>query len=107
MRLRRGGWLAQDSGQGMVEYAVILALASVGIVVALLVLQDSIGGTFQGTAHEIDAVAGGPPEILPGQPLGGGGTETGYGSGHHHGRGNGKGNSGYGNGNGGPNGRKQ
>jgi len=107
MRLRRAGWLAQDSGQGMAEYALILALASLGVVFALLILQDSIGTTFQGTSQRIDAATAG---------AGGGGTETGAGrpgtadgadgGGYGHGHGNGKGNSGNGYGNGGPNGKK-
>ena len=116
MRLRRAGWwLAQDSGQGLVEYALILALASVGLVFALLILQNSIGTTLQDTSQRIDAAtAGAGGQAIPGEPLGGG-TETGAvnpggadggGNGHGHGHGNGKGNNGNGNGNGGPNGRK-
>ena len=111
MRLRPS-WLGQDSGQALIEYALILALASLGIVSALILLQASLGDTMQATGHRIDAVAGGPAgQALPGEPVGG---ETGsagppgYGGGDEAGRpaghGNGKGNGGNGYGNGGPNG---
>jgi Flp pilus assembly pilin Flp len=71
MRLRAGR-LVQDSGQALIEYALILALASLGIVSALMILQDSLGNSMQASSHQIDAAAtghaGGP---LPGEPAGG------------------------------------
>jgi hypothetical protein len=117
MPSRRGSRLADDSGQGLVEYALILALASLGMVFALVILQDSIGNSMLGSSRQIDAAAAGAPTTLPGDPSG---TETGdrganagsgadpgdYSDGKSHGHGNGKGNSGSGRGNGGPNGRK-
>lgn len=118
MPSRRGSRLADDSGQGLVEYALILALASLGMVFALVILQDSIGNSMLRSSRQIDAAAAGAPG-LPGDPSGAG-TETGdggasagagadqgdYGDGKGHGHGNDKGNSGNGHGNGGPNGRK-
>jgi Flp pilus assembly pilin Flp len=100
--------LFQNSGQALVEYALILALASLGIVSALMILQGSLGNTMQASGHQIDAAAGGPA----GQPAGGEtgaaapspGGDGGYGTGGP--AGHGKGNSGNGNGNGGPNRRK-
>ncbi|MGN6391434.1 MAG: Flp family type IVb pilin [Gemmatimonadales bacterium] len=105
-----------ERGQGLVEYSLILAVASVGVMVALLILRDSLGNTFAGTRAKIDAAAtaNAPSDGggVAGQPSGGdpatsdpssGGDHRGR---HGHGHGNGKGNSGYGNGNGGPNGRK-
>jgi Flp pilus assembly pilin Flp len=102
--------LVQDSGQALIEYALILALASLGVVSALMILQGSLGNTMQASGRQIDAAAGGPA----GQPAGGetevaappAGEDGGYGTGGPAGHGNGKGNSGNGNGNGGPNGRK-
>jgi Flp pilus assembly pilin Flp len=116
MRPRRGGWLVPDSGQAMVEYAVILALTSLAIVSALLLLRASIGNTISGSSRQVDAAGSGggyaPGTGSTGAVPGGAATGTdgvevgdgggGYGKGH----GNGKGNSGNGNGNGGPNGRK-
>jgi len=107
MRLRPRR-LVQDSGQALIEYALILALASLGIVSALMILQGSLGNSIQASGRRIDAVAGGPA----GQPAGAesgaaGGTAAGDEDGGTGGpAGHGKGNSGNGNGNGGPNGRK-
>jgi Flp pilus assembly pilin Flp len=105
-----------DSGQALVEYALILALASLGIVSALMILQGSLGNSMQASSHQIDAATGGAAgSQLSGQPAGGetgaarpatGGEDDGDGTGGPAGHGNGKGNSGNGNGNGGPNGRR-
>jgi Flp pilus assembly pilin Flp len=103
--------LLQNSGQALVEYALILALTSLGIISALMILQGSLGNSMRATGQRIDAAAGGPA----GQPVGGQpgaagqgtrGDDGGYGTGGPTGHGNGKGNNGNGNGNGGPNGRK-
>jgi len=55
---RRAEQLAQDSGQALVEYALILAAASVGIMVALLILRNSIGTTVEATGNrdKLDAL---------------------------------------------------
>jgi Flp pilus assembly pilin Flp len=52
---RRAPWSAQDAGQGLVEYAVILGLTSLCIVLALLVLRASIANSVQGTTGTIEA----------------------------------------------------
>ena len=44
MRLRAGR-LVQDSGQALIEYALILALASLAIISALMILQGSLGNS--------------------------------------------------------------
>ena len=106
---RRGSWLAQDDGQGLVEYALILALTSLGMVLAVLLLRDSLGSPVRGSSNSLDAItaeapaaadpggaAGGP--LDPGQPAGAGGGSSGEGGG------NGKGNNGLGEGNGGSDG---
>ena len=109
MRPRRDGWLVQDSGQALIEYAVILALTSLAIVSALLLLRASIGNTISNSSRQVDA-AGSTGGYAPGTgsavaaPGGAGAGTDGAGSGKGHG--NGKGNSGNGYGNGGPNGRK-
>lgn len=69
----------QDSAQALVEYALILALASVGVVFVLLILQDSIGATFQGTSTRLNAASTTP--ALPPDGGSAGGTETGAGAG--------------------------
>ena len=71
MRLRAGR-LVQDSGQALVEYALILALAALAIISALMILQRSLGNSMQASSHEIDAAAGGRAgELLRGEPAGG------------------------------------
>lgn len=67
--------LVKRSGQALVEYALILALASLGIISVLIVLQRSVGGTLLGTGRRLDAAVGAPAgEARPGEPLG---AETG------------------------------
>ena len=71
MRLRAGR-LAQDSGQALIEYALILALTALGIVSALIILQRSLGNSMQASSHQLDAAAEGRAgELLPGEPAGG------------------------------------
>ena len=86
----RAGRLVQDSGQALIEYALILALAALGIVSALMILQGSLGNSMQASSQRIDAAA----EGRAGEPLPGAGSPAG------------RGNSGSSNGNGEPNGRK-
>jgi Flp pilus assembly pilin Flp len=131
--LRRAGrrWRC-ERGQGLVEYALILAVASVGMGVALLLLRDSLGDNMAQTGNRIDSVSSsGLTGVIAGSPGGsssgtasgapsGGSSQTpatpsdggssgnqgNSGNGNNGQHGNGKGNSGQGNGNGGPNGRK-
>jgi Flp pilus assembly pilin Flp len=74
MPSRRGSRLVDDSGQGLVEYALILALASLGMVFALVVLQDSIGNSMLGSSRQIVAASTGEAstQLLRGGPSGGG-----------------------------------
>lgn len=75
MRLRRTPWISDDSGQGLAEYVVILALASLGIVFALLLLRNSIGTTMHGTTSQIQAATSGHGGAAdPGGGAGGAGT---------------------------------
>ena len=41
---------SDESGQGLVEYALIIALVAVGLIAILLVLRNSIGNTFNNAA---------------------------------------------------------
>ena len=100
---RRGTWLAQDDGQGLVEYALILALTSLGMVMAVLLIRDSLGSPVSNSTGKLDAItAEAPASGGPGAPAGGsldpedpagaaGGSQGGgYGKGNH-GRGVGNG----------------
>ena len=89
---RRARWLAQDDAQGLVEYAVILALTSLGMILALMLLRDSISSPVQGSSNQLDGLTASPP---------GAGDPGGLGGGSQQGRpahGNGQGNNGQGNG---------
>jgi pilus assembly protein Flp/PilA len=36
----------EDAGQGLTEYALILALVSIGLIAVLVIFRDAIGGIF-------------------------------------------------------------
>jgi pilus assembly protein Flp/PilA len=42
------------SGQGLVEYALIIALVAVGLIAILLVLRNSIGNVFYNAAGQLN-----------------------------------------------------
>ena len=42
--------LREEAGQGLVEYALIIALIAVGLIAILLVLRNSIGNVFNNAA---------------------------------------------------------
>lgn len=49
-----------ESGQGLTEYALVIALVSIGLIAVLVIFRDSIGRVF-------DRIA----EVLDGAPEGG------------------------------------
>ncbi len=46
--------LDDESGQGLVEYALIIALVGVGLIAILLVLRNSIGNVFKNAASQLN-----------------------------------------------------
>jgi len=40
-------WLRREEGQGMAEYALIIALVAVVLIGALVILQEDIQGVFE------------------------------------------------------------
>ncbi len=46
---------SDDSGQGLVEYSLIIALVAVGLVAALGLLKDDIEEIFGAIGDELDA----------------------------------------------------
>lgn len=49
----------EESGQGLTEYALILALVSIGLIAVLVVFRDAIGGIFDRIAQ---VLTGAPSE---------------------------------------------
>ena len=97
--LRRWGLCAR--GQGLIEYAFILALVAGGLVSVLLLLRTSAENTYNGVGNNLSqVVCDGTAGCVATET---GGTSTG-GSTSSGGNGNGNGNKGNGNGNGGGNG---
>ncbi|HEY9505214.1 MAG TPA: Flp family type IVb pilin [Gemmatimonadales bacterium] len=45
---------SEDTGQGLVEYALIIALVAVGLIAILLVLRNSIGNVFNNAATQLE-----------------------------------------------------
>jgi pilus assembly protein Flp/PilA len=45
---------SDETGQGLVEYALIIALVAVGLIAILLVLRNSIGNVFNNAATQLD-----------------------------------------------------
>jgi pilus assembly protein Flp/PilA len=50
-----GRFWSEDTGQGLTEYALILALVSVGLIAIMVVFRDAIGGIFQQIATVLKA----------------------------------------------------
>ncbi|MGH7534776.1 MAG: Flp family type IVb pilin [Gemmatimonadales bacterium] len=92
MAPRRAGW-KDHRGQGMVEYAVLLGLVAIGLVLALLLLRGGVGNVFGHANQAIEASSPGSADD--------GGTAGGAGAGSW---GGGSGGSGGGPGGGGPSG---
>jgi len=47
--------LERESGEGVIEYALVLALVAAGLLIALLLLRDSIGSAYDRVAHRVEA----------------------------------------------------
>lgn len=45
---------SDESGQGLVEYALIIALVAVGLIAILLVLRNSVGNVFNNAATQLN-----------------------------------------------------
>jgi Flp pilus assembly pilin Flp len=43
-----------DSGQGLVEYVLIIALVAIGLIAVMLVFRNSIGGIFDVISDSLD-----------------------------------------------------
>ena len=55
----RAFW-SEESGQGLVEYALIIALVAVGLIAFLLILRNSIGNVFNNAASQLNNAPSNP-----------------------------------------------
>jgi Flp pilus assembly pilin Flp len=53
--------MQRDKGQTLVEYSLIIALVSVGLIVALGLLRDDIDAVFTRIGAALDGAAPAPP----------------------------------------------
>ena len=51
---------SDESGQGLVEYALIIALVAVGLIAILLILRNSIGDVFNNTSEALQNAPANP-----------------------------------------------
>jgi Flp pilus assembly pilin Flp len=49
--------LRDTSGQALAEYAILLALVAVGLIGALILLRDAVGGVYAHTGTQIEQAA--------------------------------------------------
>jgi pilus assembly protein Flp/PilA len=49
-----------ESGQGLVEYALIIALVAVGLIAILLVLRNGIGNVFNNASTQLNNAPANP-----------------------------------------------
>ena len=51
--MQRTFW-SDESGQGLVEVALLIALIAIGLIAAYLALRNSVGSVVNGTATQLD-----------------------------------------------------
>ena len=49
---------ADESGQGLTEYALIIALVSIGLIVILIIFRNAIGAVFKNIAERLGNAPG-------------------------------------------------
>ena len=54
MRGLLGQFLADEEGQGLVEYSLIVALVAIGLIAVLVLLRDATGNVFNESKNELD-----------------------------------------------------
>ena len=53
-------FIGDESGQGLVEYALIIALVAIGLIVILTLLRNSIGNVFNSAKNSLNNAPGAP-----------------------------------------------
>jgi pilus assembly protein Flp/PilA len=46
-------FVSDESGQGLVEYVLIIALVAIGLIAVMLVFRNSIGGVFDNISGDL------------------------------------------------------
>lgn len=48
-------FVEDESGQGLVEYVLIIALVAIGLIAVMIVFRNSIGGIFDAISGQLNA----------------------------------------------------
>jgi len=54
MRAVLGNFMQDEEGQGLVEYALIIALVAIGLMAILVLFRNSIGNVFNTSKNRLD-----------------------------------------------------
>ena len=54
MRAVLGSFMKDEQGQGLVEYALIIALVAIGLMAILVLFRNSIGNVFDAAKDSLD-----------------------------------------------------
>jgi pilus assembly protein Flp/PilA len=54
------GFAVDESGQGLVEYALIIALVAIGLIAILTLLRNGIGNVFNSARNTLENAPGAP-----------------------------------------------
>jgi pilus assembly protein Flp/PilA len=58
MRELWNNFVQDESGQGLVEYVLIIALVAIGLIAIMIVFRNSIGGIFENISGRLDGAPG-------------------------------------------------
>ena len=58
MRALVNSFMADESGQGLVEFALIIALVAIGLIAILVLFRNAIGNVFNTSKNTLDNAPG-------------------------------------------------
>ena len=58
MRALVNSFMVDESGQGLVEYALIIALVAIGLIAILVLFRNAIGNVFNSSKNSLDNAPG-------------------------------------------------
>jgi pilus assembly protein Flp/PilA len=65
MRDLFNSFVSDESGQGLVEYVLIIAMIAIGLIAVLALFRDDIGAMFGRTAETLQTAPGDAPTEYP------------------------------------------